>query len=79
MTRRATAYAERVPEGQRRSSDGGPFIAHPLEVACLLYDAGAPDHVIAAGVLNDVLEKTDADAEDLRRASAFESRRSWSP
>lgn len=66
MTRRAIAYAERVHEGQRRSSDGGPFIAHPLEVACLLYDAGAPDHVIAAGVLHDVLEKTDADAEDLQ-------------
>lgn len=65
MARRAIAYAERVHEGQRRSSDGGPFIAHPLEVACLLYDAGAPDHVIAAGVLHDVLEKTDADAEDL--------------
>ena len=66
MTRRATAHAERVHEGQRRSSDGGPFISHPLEVACLLYDAGAPDHVIAAGVLHDVLEKTDADAEDLQ-------------
>jgi hypothetical protein len=32
----------------------------------LLYGAGARDHVIAAGVLHDVLEKTDADAEDLR-------------
>lgn len=66
MTRRAIVYAERVHEGQRRSSDGGPFIAHPLEVACLLYDAGAADHVIAAGVLHDVLEKTDADAADLQ-------------
>jgi (p)ppGpp synthase/HD superfamily hydrolase len=66
VTQRAIAYAERVHEGQRRSSDGAPFITHPLEVACLLHDAGAPDHVIAAGVLHDVLEKTDADAQDLQ-------------
>jgi (p)ppGpp synthase/HD superfamily hydrolase len=66
MTRRAISYAEQRHEGQRRSVDGAPFIAHPLEVACLLYGAGARDHVIAAGVLHDVLEKTDADAEDLR-------------
>ncbi len=66
LTSQALAYAERVHAGQRRRADGAPFIVHPVEVACLLYDAGAPDHVIAAGVLHDVLEKTDADAGDLR-------------
>lgn len=66
LTRRALTHAERLHAGQRRRADGAPFIAHPLEVACLLYDAGAPDHVIAAGALHDVLEKTDADADDLR-------------
>lgn len=66
MIRRAIAYADRMHDGQRRSSDGAAFIEHPLEVASLLQDAGAPEHVIAAGVLHDVLEKTDADAEDLR-------------
>jgi (p)ppGpp synthase/HD superfamily hydrolase len=66
LTRRALAYAERLHAGQRRAVDGVPFIAHPLEVACLLYDAGAPDHVIAAGILHDVLEKTDADPGDLQ-------------
>ena len=35
-------------------------------MCCLLYDAGAPDHVIAAGVLHDISEKTDADAAHLR-------------
>ena len=39
---------------------------HPLEVAHLLEQAGAPDHVIAAGVLHDVIEKGGADAEELR-------------
>ena len=46
--------------GQRRQLDGAPFIEHPLEVAAILHDAGAPDHVIAAGILHDTLEKTDA-------------------
>ena len=47
----ALAYAERLHAGQRRQADGAPFILHPLEVCCLLYHTGAPDHVIAAGVL----------------------------
>ena len=65
-TRAALEYAERQHAGQRRSSDGAPFIEHPLEVGWLLYRAGAPDHVIAAGVLHDVLEKTGVSAADLR-------------
>ena len=51
--------------GQRRT-DGTPFILHPLEVGSLLYYAGAPDHLVAAGVLHDLIEKTDASAADLR-------------
>ena len=62
----ALEYAERLHAGQRRQADGAPFILHPLEVCCLLYHAGAPDHVIAAGVLHDTIEKTDANAADLR-------------
>ena len=62
----ALAYAERLHAGQRRQADGAPFILHPLEVCCLLYHTGAPDHVIAAGVLHDTIEKTNANAADLR-------------
>lgn len=64
-TRAALAYAERMHEGQQRRVDGAPFIEHPREVASLLYHAGAPDHVIAAGALHDTLEKTSATASDL--------------
>ncbi len=46
--------------------DGAPFIMHPLEVASLLYDAGAPDHLIAAGVLHDTIEKTHVVVSELR-------------
>ena len=67
-TRVALEYAARQHAGQRRTSDGAPFIEHPLEVGWLLYRAGAPDHVIAAGVLHDVLEKTDVSVAELRAA-----------
>jgi HD domain len=50
--------------GQRRT-DGGPFFSHPLEVASLLDYAEAPDHLIAAGVLHDLLEKTEVSPSDL--------------
>jgi (p)ppGpp synthase/HD superfamily hydrolase len=65
QTELAVAYAGRMHAGQRRA-DGAPFILHPLEVASLLLDAGAPDHLVAAGVMHDLIEKTDASEADLR-------------
>lgn len=66
-TEQALAYAERLHAGQRRQVDGAPFILHPIEVASLLYYAGTADHVIAAGALHDVIEKTSARAAELRK------------
>lgn len=60
----AVAYAEFKHAGQLRD-DGKPFILHPVEVASLLHAAGAPEHVVAAGLLHDVLEKSDATASEL--------------
>jgi (p)ppGpp synthase/HD superfamily hydrolase len=65
LTSAAAAYAERKHAGQHRS-DGTPFIQHPLEVAMLLYHAGAADHVIAAGLLHDVIEKAAVSPSELR-------------
>jgi HD domain len=64
-TQAALAYAGRLHDGQFRTADGAPFIVHPIEVGMLLYESGAPDDVIAAGVLHDTLEKTDATAYDI--------------
>ena len=61
----ALAYAVEQHAGQRRTADGAPFVLHPIEVATLLADAGAPDHVVAAGVLHDTIEKTSTQPEDL--------------
>jgi hypothetical protein len=66
-TQAALDYARELHAGQSREVDGAPFIAHPSEVAALLYHAGAPDHLIAAGALHDVIEKTPAAASDLRK------------
>jgi (p)ppGpp synthase/HD superfamily hydrolase len=67
QTEAALDYATVVHAGQVREADGAPFIAHPREVAELLYGAGASDELIAAGALHDVIEKTPVTAFDLRR------------
>jgi guanosine-3',5'-bis(diphosphate) 3'-pyrophosphohydrolase len=65
LTQSALAYAEQLHEGQTRQVDGVPFIVHPVEVAMLLHESGAADEVIAAGVLHDILEKTDTTEYDV--------------
>jgi (p)ppGpp synthase/HD superfamily hydrolase len=66
ITAAALDYAERLHAGQTRDADGAEFIEHPLEVAALLHESGAPDDVVAAGVLHDTLEKTAAEPSELR-------------
>jgi len=40
-------------------------MAHPLAVARLLVDAGADEHVVAAGLVHDVVEKSDVTLEEI--------------
>ena len=65
-TRCALAIARRAHAGQRRESDDAPFLLHPLAVAQLLAECHADDEVVAAGLLHDVLEKTDVEPRWLR-------------
>jgi (p)ppGpp synthase/HD superfamily hydrolase len=65
LTRDALAFASDRHRSQRRSSDGAQFIAHPAEVAAMLRRCGYRDAVVAAAVLHDVLEDTDAQPSDL--------------
>ena len=65
LTRAALAFADQRHAGQTRDLDDLPFVTHPVEVACLLHEAGYADEVVAAGVLHDVLEDTDAEQSDL--------------
>jgi (p)ppGpp synthase/HD superfamily hydrolase len=66
LTRRALEFAERHHADQTRELDGeAALVTHPVEVACLLHEAGYPDDVVAAGVLHDVLEDTDVEVAEL--------------
>lgn len=67
LTRAALEFAASRHEGQTRDGDRIPFVTHPVEVACLLHEAGYSDEVVAAGVLHDVLEDTNAQRDDLER------------
>lgn len=65
LTREAIAFAQERHGAQMRAGDRAPFLIHPLEVASSLKLAGYADDVVAAAVLHDVLEDTDAGREEL--------------
>jgi (p)ppGpp synthase/HD superfamily hydrolase len=72
LTRDALAFAALRHEGQTRDRQGIPFVTHPVEVACLLHEAGYSDEVVAAGVLHDVLEATDVERPELEERFGLE-------
>lgn len=61
----ALAYAARCHAGQRRESDGAPFIEHLSDVARLLRDGGCADVIVVAGLLHSVLQDTDVTSSEL--------------
>jgi hypothetical protein len=65
LTQAAIEFARTRHGEQRRDGDSASFLLHPLEVASLLARSRYPDHVVAAAVLHDVLEDTDAAASEL--------------
>ncbi len=63
----ALETARRQHAGQlRRGSDGRPFVDHPIAIAELLLREGCSDEVVAAGLLHDVVEKSEMTVEDVR-------------
>jgi len=64
LVERAYVYSARVHDGQVRLS-GEPYLSHPLEVAGLLTELKLDTVSVAAGLLHDVLEDTNATAEEL--------------
>ena len=65
LIERAYIYSARVHEGQVRLS-GEPYLSHPLEVAGILADMNLDEISIAAGLLHDVIEDTQATPEEIR-------------
>ncbi|MEI6511854.1 MAG: bifunctional (p)ppGpp synthetase/guanosine-3',5'-bis(diphosphate) 3'-pyrophosphohydrolase [bacterium] len=63
--RRAYFFAEERHAGQARVS-GDPYITHPLAVASILANLSMDVDSICAGLLHDLLEDTNVNANDIR-------------
>ncbi|HZD88855.1 MAG TPA: bifunctional (p)ppGpp synthetase/guanosine-3',5'-bis(diphosphate) 3'-pyrophosphohydrolase [Pseudolabrys sp.] len=59
LLNRAYVYAMKAHGEQRRAS-GDPYFSHPLEVAAILTDLNLDDATIAAALLHDTIEDTEA-------------------
>ena len=63
----AIAYAVRMHRGAVRKGTVIPYIVHPLEVMNTLLIMGADMALVAAGVLHDTVEDTEATLEDIAK------------
>jgi (p)ppGpp synthase/HD superfamily hydrolase len=67
LVERALQIAIEAHRGQKRKSDGSPYIAHPIMVSYILMEQGYSEVVIAAGLLHDVLEDTPYPPEGIEK------------
>jgi (p)ppGpp synthase/HD superfamily hydrolase len=67
LVREAMETARSAHSGQVRNGSGGmPYIEHPRAVASLLAEHGFAEEVLAAALLHDVVEDSEATVEELR-------------
>ncbi len=66
MLLHAYDYAKNAHKDQKRAS-GEPYFIHPCSVAEILVDLGLDAETVAAALLHDVIEDTEATDEDIRR------------
>jgi GTP diphosphokinase / guanosine-3',5'-bis(diphosphate) 3'-diphosphatase len=71
LLNRAYVYAMKAHGEQKRAS-GDPYISHPLEVAAILTDLKLDDATIAAALLHDTIEDTDATRAEIDRLFGHE-------
>src|SRR6478752_3039047 len=71
LLNRAYVYAMRAHGEQRRAS-GDPYFSHPLQVAAILTDLKLDDATIAAALLHDTIEDTDATRAEIDRLFGHE-------
>ena len=64
LIRRAYDYAEKKHFGQKRIS-GDDYILHPLNVALILTEISADAPCMAAALLHDTVEDSDATKEEI--------------
>ncbi|MEW6667088.1 MAG: bifunctional (p)ppGpp synthetase/guanosine-3',5'-bis(diphosphate) 3'-pyrophosphohydrolase [Thermodesulfobacteriota bacterium] len=66
LVEKAYVYSAKVHQGQIRLS-GEPYLSHPLEVAHLLARMKMDVVTVAAGILHDTIEDTQADLSEIER------------
>ncbi len=66
LLKKAYVFSAQAHKGQTRRS-GEPYLSHSLEVASMLADMKLDKTTVAAGLLHDVLEDTEATALELQR------------
>jgi RelA/SpoT family (p)ppGpp synthetase len=71
LLNRAYVYAMRAHGEQKRAS-GDPYFSHPLQVAAILTDLKLDDATIAAALLHDTIEDTDATRGEIDRLFGHE-------
>jgi GTP diphosphokinase / guanosine-3',5'-bis(diphosphate) 3'-diphosphatase len=71
IVERAYIYSAKVHEGQTRVT-GEPYLSHSLAVALILAEMNLDPVSVAAGLLHEVLEKTQTSPESLREMFGVE-------
>ena len=68
MTRleEAVIFATKMHDGQKRKITGLPYILHPMETAVVVSTMTDDEDIIIAALLHDVIEDTQATAEDVK-------------
>src|SRR3954463_15310342 len=66
IIKKAYEYAQAHHTGQTRAS-GEPYLVHPLGVAQVLAEMKLDSGAIAAGLLHDAIEDTEATREDIKK------------
>ena len=61
----AIRFAAVKHAGQVRKGTDIPYISHPLAVGMMLQKAGEQEEVVAAGILHDTIEDTEATKEEV--------------
>ena len=59
-------FAYNAHKNTHRKSSTIPYIVHPLDVASTLMKNNAPEHVVIAGLLHDVVEDEDVTLSDIK-------------
>lgn len=65
LVEKAIEYAATMHDGQQRKGTSIPYISHPFAVGMILRQAGCLEEEVAAGILHDTLEDTEATAGQL--------------